>query len=173
MKFLLLAAALAWAEPARKAAPPEVPADLGSAVIDVSGYPAEYQETYHKIFLTAYGYVRGGAARAANSPLIELDPQGEAVLRRDHPELFADPRLAEVGAGVWRREVMRVKNRPPCCGACPILSMAEARELWRFLVYDSVRRKTGPNAAAWAAHRRDLIERFKKTVEDPSGSGRH
>lgn len=173
MKFLLLAAALSWANPPRPAAAPDFPEDLGPAVIDVSGYPARYQETYRKIFLTVYGFLPGGAARALNAPLIELDPQGEAALRREHPELFADPRLATVGPDVWRREVMRVKNRPPCCGACPVLSMADAKALWKFLAYDSVRRKTGASAAAWAARRRGLIERFDTLVKDPSGSGRH
>lgn len=141
--LLLLAAAAAAAEPA----PAELPEDLGPAAIDVSSYPPEHQETYRKVFLPVYGFLRGGPARALNSPLVE--------------------------AGDWRREVMRVKSRPPCCGACPILSMADAKRLWEFLVYDSIRRKTGANAAAWAAHRRALIERFEKTVKGPSGSGRH
>lgn len=174
MKILLLLAAsvLAWANPAPKG-PPELPEDLGPAAIDVSDYPADQQETYRKIFLPVYGFLRGGPARALNSPLIELDPQAEAVLRRDHPELFADPRLAEVGSGVWRKEVMRVKNRPPCCGACPVLSMEDAKKLWSFLAYDSLRRKTGLQAPEWAAHRRALIEKFDKTVKDPNGSGSH
>jgi hypothetical protein len=167
--LLLLAALSVAAEPA----PPELPEDLGPAVIDVSGYPPEHQETYRTVFLPVYGFLRGGAARALNGPLLELDPQGEAVLRREQPELFARPGLVAVEAGAWRREVMRVKNRPPCCGACPILSMADAKRLWSFLVYDSVRRKTGANAAAWAAHRRALVERFEKTVKGPSGAGRH
>lgn len=168
----LLLASAAWASP-RPPAPPELPEDLGPAAIDVSSYPAEYQETYRKIFLPVYGFLRGGPARALNSPLLELDPQGEAALRREHPELFAGAGLVAVAPDAWRREVMRVKNRPPCCGACPVLSMEDAKALWRFLAYDSVRRKTGPAAAAWAARRRELVDRFEKTVKDPSGSGRH
>lgn len=165
--------AAAWANPPRPAAPPELPEDLGPAAIDVSGYPAEYQETYRKVFLPVYGFLRGGPARALNGPLVELDPAGEEALRRAHPELFADPRLVSIAPDAWRKEVMRVKNRPPCCGACPVLSMEDAQALWRFLAYDSLHRKTGPAAAAWAAHRRELIETFEKTVKDPNGSGRH
>lgn len=162
LAFLLLAAT-AWGNP-RPSAPPEEPADLGPAVIDVSDYPAEHQKTYNELFLHVYSFLRGGPARAINSPLLELDPQGEQSLRRDHPELFADPRLVEVSAEAWRREIMRVKNRPPCCGACPVLTKDDARALWKFLAYDSVRRKTGANAAAWAEHRRRLIERFEETA---------
>lgn len=130
--LLLALSASAGAPPAK--GPPEFPEDLGPASLDVSSYPAEYRKTYDEIFLPVYGFLRGGPARALNSPLIT--------------------------SGEWRKEVMRVKNRPPCCGACPVLSMADARALWRFLAYDSQRRKTGPNAAAWAEHRRRLTERF-------------
>lgn len=132
LTLLLAASAAAGAPPAK--APAEFPEDLGPAVIDVSSYPAEHRKTYKDIFLPVYGFLRGGPARALNSPLVASDE--------------------------WRREVMRVKNRPPCCGACPILSMADARALWRFLAYDSQRRKAGASAAAWAEHRRRLTERF-------------
>lgn len=162
---LLLAA---WAGAAPIAQAPEVPEDLGARIIDVSDYPAEHQKTYHDIFLRVYGFIKGGPTRAINSPLIEIDPKGEEVLRRDHPELFADPRLAQIAPDAWRREVMRVKNRPPCCGACPVLSMDEARALWRFFAYDSLRRKTGVRAEAWAGYRRELIERFETTKRRPS-----
>lgn len=131
--FLTLAIAAA-ANPPLRAAWPEVPEDLGPSVLDVSSYPDEHRKTYTDIFLPVYGLLRGGPARALNSPLVASD--------------------------AWRREVLRVKNRPPCCGACPLISMEDARALWRFLAYDSLRRKTGPNAAVWAEHRRRLIERF-------------
>jgi hypothetical protein len=138
----------------------EVPEDLGPATIDVSDYPQEYQDTYRAIFLRVYAILRGGPARAINSPRLELDPQGEQALRRQSPELFASEDIVDVGEHSWRDEVMRVKSRPPCCGACPQLTMDQARRLWRFLVYDSLRRKTGDQAQAWAAHRRKLLEQF-------------
>lgn len=163
MKILLALtmAASAWANPPKPLTAPEQPEDLGPAVIDVSAYPAEHQKTYREIFLPLYASQRGGAARAVNSALIELDPQGEQALRREHPELFGDSRLAAVAPDAWRREVLRLKNRPPCCGACPVLSKADAQALWHFLAYDSLQRKTGPAAASWAEHRRRLIERFE------------
>ena len=161
MKALLVVvlAAAAWAGP-RKALRPELPEDLGPAAIDVSAYPPEQQDVYKKIFLPAYAELRGGPARALNSPLIEIDAAGEAAERRAHPAIAADPSLALYTRGGWRGEVLRIKNRPPCCGACPRLTRADAEKLWKFLAYDSLRRKTGAAAEGWAAQRRELIRRF-------------
>jgi hypothetical protein len=157
---LLLAAALAVrAEPALKATAKQ-PEDLGPATIDVSAYAPEQKRVYRDVFLRVYGFLEGGPARAINSPLLEIDPAGEAAERRAHPEEYADASLIAPSRDGWRREVLRIKTRPPCCGACPVLSREEARQLWTFLVYDSVRRKTGPAAAAWFASRRELKRRF-------------
>ncbi|MBI2385480.1 MAG: hypothetical protein HYV14_05630 [Elusimicrobia bacterium] len=156
---LLLAAALAVrAEPAPQAS--KLPEDLGPATIDVSSYPPEQRRVYKEVFLRVYGFLDGGPARAINSPLLEIDPAGEAAERRAHPGEYSDASLVAPSRDGWRREVLRVKLRPPCCGACPVLSGEEARQLWNFLVYDSVRRKTGPAAAAWFSSRRELIRRF-------------
>lgn len=164
----LLLLPLAGPPPAGAPAAAEFAEDIGPSVIDVSSYPKEHQETYHDIFLPAYALIRGGPARAINSPLIEIDAAGEKALRRAQPELFADARLARVTPDGWRGEVFRVKNRPPCCGACPILTQQAARALWRFFVYDSLRRKTGPAAADWLAHRRRLIRLFEEAREGRS-----
>lgn len=160
IRGLLLAAALALrAEPALKG-PPKLPEDLGPAVIDVSSYPPDQQRAYREVFLRVYPFLEGGPARALNSPLLEIDPAAEGVERRAHPEAYADPSLIAPSRDGWRKEVLRVKLRPPCCGACPILSREDANRLWTFLVYDSIQRKTGAAAGAWFAHRRDLLRRF-------------
>lgn len=163
--ILLLSVSCALAE---APAAPELPEDLGPAVIDVSSYPEEHQKTYRDLFLPVYGFLRGGPARAINSPLVEIDEAGEEGLRRLQPELFADPALVQLTRDGWKREVFRVKNRPPCCGACPFLTQADARALRRFLVYDSIKRKTGPAAASWLAHRRRLVARFKTLKNGPA-----
>ena len=162
IRLLVIAALLplaAFASPAPKG-PPEFPEDLGPAAVDVSGYPPEQQTVYTKIFLPVYAVLRGGPARALNSPLIEIDAAGEAAERRAHPEIAGDSRLVIYTSAGWRSEVLRVKNRPPCCGACPILTRADAEALRRFFVYDSLKRKTGSAAEAWGSQRRDLIRRF-------------
>ncbi|MCR4295229.1 MAG: hypothetical protein NUW21_06820 [Elusimicrobia bacterium] len=140
--------------------PPEVVEDLGPAEIDVSSYPPEQQRVYREILLPVYGFIRGGPARVINSPLIEIDAAGEDAERRAHPAIAADPGLVVYTRGGWRAEVLHLKNRPRCCGACPVLTRADAVALRRFLVYDSLRRKTGVAAGPWADRRRELIRRF-------------
>lgn len=138
----------------------ETPEDLGPATIDVSSYPPEFQKTYYDLFVPLFGFLRGGAARALNSPLLEVSAQQEAALRREAPGLFEDSGVLRAGPDVWRKEVARIRDRPRCCGACPTLTTEDARALWRFLVYDSLQRKTGPAARSWIAHRRSLLRRF-------------
>lgn len=137
------------------------PEDLGPSEIDVSGYPPEHQKAYREIFLPVFKFLEG-PARVLNSPLIEMDPRLEEKERLKNPELFADPLLAEVSQDAWRKKVNEIRTKPPCCGACPVLSLQDARALWRFLVYDSLARKTGKNAGAWMRRRRSLLERFKR-----------
>ncbi|MFI5345740.1 MAG: RrF2 family transcriptional regulator [Elusimicrobiota bacterium] len=168
LRLLALTALLplvAAAAPAPKG-PPEFPEDLGPAMIDVSGYPPEQQRVYRELFLPIYKEQRGGAARAINSPLVEIDAAGERVERRAHPDIAADPMLVVYTRGGWRAEVLRMKNRPPCCGACPILTRSDAEALRRFFAYDSIRRKTGTAAETWAARRRELIRRFAEIQKE-------
>ena len=162
LRLLAIAALLplfASASPAPKG-PPELPEDMGPAAINVSNYPTDQQRVYQKLFVPIYSEQRGGTARALNSPLIEIDAAGEEAERRAHSRIADDPQLVSYTRGGWRSEVLRIKNRPPCCGACPILSRADAEALRHFFVYDSLRRKTGAVAEAWAAQRRELIRRF-------------
>ena len=150
----------AAAKPGIPSGPP-VPEDLGAATIDASSYPAEFQETYRKIFVPAFKQW-GTAARAINSPIVELDETTERSERLAHPGLFADSRIAEPTRNGWKKYVEGLYRKPACCGACPTLTLEQARALRRFLVYDSLVRKTGPRADAWIAHRKDLITRFEK-----------
>lgn len=147
---------------AAPSSPLEVVEDLGPAEIDVSTYPPEQQRVYRDIFLPVYGFIRGGPARVISSPLVEIDAAGEDAERRAHPAIASDPRLVAYTRGGWRAEVLHLKNRPRCCGACPVLTRADAEALRRFLVYDSLRRKTGAAAEPWADRRRELIRRFEE-----------
>ena len=169
--LVLLAAVTAWTPSFGAGPEPSVPAalsrkalypeDLGPADIDVSSYPAELQAAYRDIFVPVFSFLCG-TARIVNSPVIELDPAAAAELRRSEPGLFEDPRVAAVSADGWKRKVKEVRDRPPCCGACPVLSSTDAKALYKFLVYDSRVRKTGARGAGWLRQRRELLERFKK-----------
>ncbi|MDE2038452.1 MAG: hypothetical protein KGO96_02915 [Elusimicrobia bacterium] len=135
--------------------------DLGPSTIDVSSYPEEYQKTYQDVFIPFFK-IRGGAARAVNSPIIELDMHLEEQERRDHPQLFQEAGAAVVSRDGWKQFVEKLYATPACCGACPVLTRAKARALWRFFVYDSIQRKTGRQAAHWVALRKDLLDRFRE-----------
>lgn len=139
---LLLFGALLPAGAGAVPAKPQLPEDLGPAEIDVSDYPAELQKTYREVLVPFFSKF-GGTARVINSPLVTSDE--------------------------WKKEIERIRTRPPCCGACPYLNLEDARALRKFLVYDSGRRKTGRNAAAWTALRAGLVERFNS---QKGGSGR-
>lgn len=158
-RWLLLALALKPAAAGPKAVPPVVE-DLGPSVIDVSSYPEEHRKTYQDIFVPVFGLL-GGTARAVNSPIIELDGHREEQERRDNPELFANPDIAVVSRDGWKKRVEEIYHRPACCGACPTLTREKAKALWRFLVYDSIRRKTGRQARGWSLFRGDLTRRFE------------
>src|SRR5581483_7020008 len=77
------------------------PSDLGPETIDVSLYPNQYKETYEKE-VKVKCVVCHSAARAFNSPHLELSKPEEALERRRHPELFADPQIVQAGPEVWK-----------------------------------------------------------------------
>lgn len=56
----------------------------------------------------------------------------------------------------WNRYVKRMMNKPGCG-----IAKADGKAIYEFLSYDSIKRKTGVNAAAWAAHRKGLVEQLK------------
>lgn len=148
-----------------RAAAPVLPEDLGPKEIDVSAYPEAYRTTYERIFVPAFKKW-GTAARVINSPLVELDEKAERSERLAHPKLFADPQVAQPTRDGWKKYVEALYRRPACCGACPTLTLEQARALRSFLVYDSLARKTGAHADAWMKHRRSLIGRFRQSNRD-------
>ena len=154
-----VAATVAASGPALSRAP-KAPEDLGPAEIDVSDYPEEYRNTYQKIFLPAFKRW-GSAAHVLNSPIIEMDEATERTERAAHPQLFADSRIALPSRDGWKKYMQGLLNKPACCGACPTLTLEQARAVRSFLVYDSLRRKTGANTDAWIRHRRELVDRFE------------
>ncbi len=113
---------------------PEYANDLGPETIDVSSYPPEMQESYK--LLQAKCVRCHGAARAINSELTD--------------------------AKDWARYIKRMQMRPPCCNVCPVISLSDAKAIWRFLSYDSQVRKTGPNALSWEKHRLSLLQAYRE-----------
>ena len=139
--------------------PDSIPADV------LKSYPANVQEGYKKLTSPKAGCAQCHAAsRPLNSRFVE--PEGGmdeakqnawiAKMKKDQPALFADASIWEIETKIWSRYVKRMMNKPGCG-----IQKADGKAIYEFLSYDSVKRKTGANAAAWAAHRKGLIDQLK------------
>lgn len=141
------------------------PNDLGPGELPaetLKSYPANVQEGY-KLLL-----VRCAQCHQANRPLNSrfVEPEGgtddakqQAGLdawKKANPEMFKDLTVWQPEVKVWNRYVKRMMNKPGCN-----IEKAEGKKIWEFLEYDGAHRKTGANAAKWAAHRKKLVEEFK------------
>ena len=91
----------------------------------------------------------GGADDAAQTAAL-------AELKTKQPEIFKDITIWQPEVKVFNRYVKRMMNKPGCS-----ITKPEGKAIWEFLEYDGSHRKVGANAAAWAAHRKDLVEQFK------------
>lgn len=127
--------------------------DLGPATLDVSAYPPEVQQGYR--LMRERCAQCHTAARPLNAEFVEVKPEGLETLQQDRA-LFSNQRLWRIEPGVWERYVKRMMNKAGC-NTTP----EEAKQIWRFLVYDSKTRKLGPAREAWKKHRQELLERFK------------
>ncbi|MBI4386486.1 MAG: hypothetical protein HY551_03820 [Elusimicrobia bacterium] len=149
------------------------PNDLGSGEIDalVKGYPKDFQEGYklvnarcaqchlpqrplHSRFLEPYvgdEKVKDAAQRK------KLKDAKIAEWKKSNPELFEDLTVWQAEGNIWERYVKRMMSKPGCK-----MTKDEARKIWLFLVYDSNQRKIGKSADSWKAHRKKLVEDFKK-----------
>lgn len=106
------------------------------------------------------------AARPLNSRFVEPEGKDAAVaaLQKSNPELFKDTSIRQIEGAVWNRYVKRMMAKPGCA-----VTVQDGRKIWEFMVYDSKRRKTGKNAAAWRAHRRKLLEEFSRSKSFSAG----
>lgn len=176
MLIIALAALVGFAVPSahaesekEKALAHPYPNDFGPETLPddvIKGYPANVQAGYKKLISKTGGCAQcHSAARPLNSRFVE--PSGGtddakqnaalAALKKDQPELFKDQSIWQVEVKVWNRYVKRMMNKPGCG-----IQKADGKAIWEFLAHDSIARKTGANAAKWAAHRKDLIEQLKK-----------
>jgi hypothetical protein len=139
--------------------PDSIPEDI------LKSYPANVQAGYKKMTSAKAGCAQcHSSARPLNSRFVE--PEGGiddakqdasiAKMKKEQPELFADASIWQIETKVWSRYVKRMMNKPGCN-----LQKADGKSIYEFLSYDSVKRKTGANAAKWAALRKGLIEQLK------------
>lgn len=131
----------------------------------LKSYPANIQAGYKKLTSNKAGCAQcHTASRPLNSRFVEPeggtdDAKQEAALaklKKDQPDLFKDNTAWQIETKVWSRYVKRMMNKPGCN-----LQKADAKQIYEFLAYDSIKRKTGANAAKWAAHRKELVDKLK------------
>lgn len=141
------------------------PNDLGPDNIDkiVKDYPKQYAKGYELLKLRCSKC--HAPSRPLNSRFLEVQVPGKDDAEKDkniekwkqeHPEISGEG-VWQVEHSIWKRYVKRMAAKPGCDIAGP-----EAKAIWEFVVYDSLQRKTGANAAKWKAHREDLIQKFKE-----------
>lgn len=139
------------------------PSDLGAETIDVGGYPAPHQAGY-KLMLARCAQCHQ-PSRPINHRFVEPEggkdeaAQAKAIeaMKGKNPEMFKDHTVWEVDVRVWARYVNRMMNKPGCK-----ISKEEGKKIYEFMVFDSLKRKTGANAKAWEANRKKLLQDFKK-----------
>ena len=139
--------------------PETLPADV------VKAYPANIQAGYNKLINKKGGCAQcHSSARPLNSRFVEPeggtdDAKQEAALKKmkaEQGDIFKDSTVWQVETKIWNRYVKRMMNKPGCG-----IAKADGKAIWEFLVYDSLKRKTGANAAAWAEHRKGLVNKLK------------
>ncbi len=146
--------------------------DFGPAEIDVTRYPADIQKTYKELFLVKCQRCHQ-ASRPLNSQFVEPSGPKEGhqakinQWKASNPDMFQDKLVWQIegksaaGPGIWERYVKKMMAKPGCN-----ISPEDGKKIWQFLTYDSEKRKTGPNAAQWAEHRRQLLADFKAKHPD-------
>ena len=135
------------------------PNDLGPDKIDVSKYSPEQQEGY-KLLQDKCSRCHT-PSRPLNSQFLQLKAEEQAGVKAANPDLFKDKLVWQVETDIWQRYVKRMMTKPGCG-----IADADAKKIFRFLVEDSKRRKTGANAKSWAEHRRGLLAQFKTKFPD-------
>lgn len=70
--------------------------------------------------------------------------------------------LTEADKKNWLVCIKKVKMKPPCCGACRIITNDEAKSIWNYLTRTTENHKSEKDFEAWLAHKKRLLEEFKK-----------
>lgn len=131
------------------------PNDLGPSTVDVSQYSPEAQQGY-KLMQDKCAKCHT-PARPLNSQFLDLKADEIAKAKASNPEMFKDKLVWQVEDGIWQRYVKRMMAKPGCN-----ISSEQGKKIWKFIVEDSKKRKTGAAAAGWAAHRKKLLSDFKE-----------
>ncbi len=69
--------------------------------------------------------------------------------------------LTESDKKTWILSIKRVAMKPPCCGACKILTHEDTKKIWNYITAGSEREKE-KYEAVWLEHKVKLLEEFKR-----------
>lgn len=130
--------------------------DLGPGEVSVEQYPKPIQEGYRLLLVKCAKC--HAASRPLNAQFVEVkEADAKAVKAQIGPEA-ENEHLYKIDESVWKRYVKRMAAKP----GCELTKVEDQKAIYGFLVHDSKVRKTGTAAAGWIAHRRSLLEQFKK-----------
>lgn len=98
-------------------------------------------------------------ARPLNAQFMEVSAEKLAQLKKDRPELFSNKYLLQIETEAWKRKIKLMMSKP---GAK--ISAEDAKFIYEFLLeyYQDKIGKNAEKADEWMAHRKKLLERFKK-----------
>lgn len=129
-------------------------------------YPKEHQDAYRNVLLVKCQKCHT-ASRPLNSQFFEvpgakdLKAANLAKFKSTQKDMFSDKNIWQVETDIWQRYVKRMMAKPGCD-----ISESEGKAVYKFLAYDSEKRKSGKNLAAWKAHRSKLLAKFKTDFPD-------
>ena len=131
------------------------PNDFGPDKIDAGKYSAEARQGYELMQVKCSRC--HSPSRVLNSQFVDVKPEELPNLKKTDPAIFKDPLVWQVEPKIWQRYVKRMMSKPGC-----ELATEDGKKIWKFVVEDSLKRKTGAAAAAWKEHRRKLLDDFKE-----------
>ncbi|OGR87688.1 MAG: hypothetical protein A3A86_06630 [Elusimicrobia bacterium RIFCSPLOWO2_01_FULL_60_11] len=74
----------------------------------------------------------------------------------------AKPILTPEDRQAWVLCLKRVKMKPPCCGACAVITDADLKSLWNYLTAAPEKEPGVKSRELWDLHKDKLLEEFKR-----------
>lgn len=97
---------------------------------------------------------------------------GLALLAASIASAAPIPRFQPADAETWKRCIKSIVQKPGCCGACSVLSMDDARVLFRRVVGTDTPADAASVARAWAEHGDRILAEFRRLAPERSDVAR-
>lgn len=78
------------------------------------------------------------------------------------------PTFHSADAETWKRCIKSIVQKPGCCGACSVLSMDDARVLFRRVVGTDTPADAAPVTRTWAEHGDRILAEFRRLAPERS-----